>query len=183
MVIIAGFQPGGSPAAKRADALSVGAEFTRAPPYSPDLNPIEQAFAKLKAPLHKAAKRPMPALWNTIGRLVSAFTPEVCAKITFVTQAMLQRDRRLHADLLRNQNGSAVRMSGPWPDEARAARNRIVARCPGQRHPTVILSLSILTLYFAPPAQQPSIRCHKHGIVHNGGRDDKAIGGISMQVF
>ena len=49
------------------------------PPYSPDLNPIEQAFAKLKALLRKAAERSVDALWNTIGRLLDQFTPQECA--------------------------------------------------------------------------------------------------------
>ena len=57
----------------------VGARLIYLPPYSPDLNPIEQAFAKLKALLRKAAERSIPALWNTIGRLLRAFTPAECA--------------------------------------------------------------------------------------------------------
>ncbi len=51
------------------------------PPYAPDLNPIEQAFAKLKALLRKAAERSVEALWNTIGRLLDQFTPQECAKL------------------------------------------------------------------------------------------------------
>jgi transposase len=49
------------------------------PPYSPDLNPIEQAFAKLKALLRTAAKRTVAALWRAIGRALDAFTPAECA--------------------------------------------------------------------------------------------------------
>nr|WP_256476267.1 transposase [Siccirubricoccus soli] len=48
------------------------------PAYSPDLNPIEQAFAKLKAGLRKAAARTREALWDTIGRLLDTFSPVVC---------------------------------------------------------------------------------------------------------
>ena len=48
------------------------------PPYSPDLNPIEQAFAKLKAMLRKAAARIREVLWNTIGQLIGTFTPAEC---------------------------------------------------------------------------------------------------------
>jgi transposase len=48
------------------------------PPYSPDLNPIEQAFAKLKALLRKAAERTIDALRLTIGRLLGEFTPQEC---------------------------------------------------------------------------------------------------------
>ena len=48
------------------------------PPYSPDLNPIEQLFAKLKTLLRKAAARSREALWTTIGGLLDAFGPEEC---------------------------------------------------------------------------------------------------------
>ena len=47
-------------------------------PYSPDLNPIEQAFAKLRALLRKAAARTREALWITIGRLLDTFAPAEC---------------------------------------------------------------------------------------------------------
>ena len=49
------------------------------PPYSPDLNPIEQLFAKLKALLRKAAARTKDALWSIIGRLLEAYPPAECA--------------------------------------------------------------------------------------------------------
>jgi transposase len=55
-----------------------GASLLYLPPYSPDLNPIEQAFAKLKALLRKAATRTRETLWNTIGRLISDFSPTEC---------------------------------------------------------------------------------------------------------
>ncbi len=48
------------------------------PPYSPDLNPIEQVFAKLKALLRKATARTKEALWATIGELLDEFSPEEC---------------------------------------------------------------------------------------------------------
>ena len=48
------------------------------PPYSPDFNPIEMAFSKLKALLRKAAPRTVEKLWETIGKLIDAFTPEEC---------------------------------------------------------------------------------------------------------
>ena len=50
------------------------------PPYSPDFNPIEMAFAKLKALLRNAASRTVEALWQAIGRLLDAFTPAECAR-------------------------------------------------------------------------------------------------------
>jgi transposase len=49
------------------------------PPYSPDLNPIEQAFAKLKALLRKLAARTVGRLWDAIGDLLHRFTPRECA--------------------------------------------------------------------------------------------------------
>ena len=56
-----------------------GARLAFLPPYSPDLNPIELLFAKLKALLRKAAERSVDALWRTIGRLLDRFTPRECA--------------------------------------------------------------------------------------------------------
>jgi transposase len=56
-----------------------GAELRYLPPYSPDLNPIEQAFAKLKALLRKAAERTVDGLWTTIGKLLDLFPPAECA--------------------------------------------------------------------------------------------------------
>jgi transposase len=53
-----------------------GARLAFIPPYSPDFNPIEMAFAKLKALLRKAAERPVDGLWGAIGRLVDVFTPQ-----------------------------------------------------------------------------------------------------------
>jgi transposase len=49
------------------------------PPYSPDLNPIEQLFAKLKALLRKAAARTRDALWQAIGRILATVPPSECA--------------------------------------------------------------------------------------------------------
>jgi transposase len=56
-----------------------GAQLRFLPPYSPDFNPIENAFAKLKALLRKAAERTVDGLWAAIGRLVDVFTPTECA--------------------------------------------------------------------------------------------------------
>ena len=49
------------------------------PPYSPDFNPIEKAFSKLKALLRKAAERTVDALWDRIGVLLKEFSPTECA--------------------------------------------------------------------------------------------------------
>ena len=56
-----------------------GARLLYLPPYSPDFNPIENAFSTLKALLRKAAERTVGALWDRIGRLLDAFTPTECA--------------------------------------------------------------------------------------------------------
>ena len=56
-----------------------GAELLFLPPCSPDLNPIEQVFAKLKHLLRKAAKRTIETLWEEIGKLLDRFPPEECA--------------------------------------------------------------------------------------------------------
>ena len=57
---------------------AAGAELRYLPPYSPDFNPIENAFARLKALLRKAAERTVDRLWATIGRIVDLFTPAEC---------------------------------------------------------------------------------------------------------
>jgi len=49
------------------------------PPYSPDLNPIEKLFSKLKALLRKAAKRSVEELWTEIGALLNTITPIKCS--------------------------------------------------------------------------------------------------------
>jgi len=56
-----------------------GATLLYLPPYSPDLNPIELAFSKLKRLLRDAAERTVEALWRTIGRLLERFSPDECA--------------------------------------------------------------------------------------------------------
>jgi transposase len=58
---------------------AAGAKLLYLPPYSPDFNPIENAFSKLKALLRKAAERTVDALWDRIGILLGAFTPQECA--------------------------------------------------------------------------------------------------------
>ena len=55
-----------------------GAWFLFLPPYSPDLNPIEMAFAKLKALLRKANARTFDALWRAIGDVCNLFSPVEC---------------------------------------------------------------------------------------------------------
>jgi transposase len=55
-----------------------GAKLVYLPPYSPDLNPIEQVFAKLKHFLRKAAARTVEALHNAIAKLLDEFSPKEC---------------------------------------------------------------------------------------------------------
>ncbi len=59
---------------------AVGASILFLPPYSPDLNPIEQVFAKLKALLRQAAARTRETLWTTIGHLRNRFSPDECRR-------------------------------------------------------------------------------------------------------
>lgn len=56
-----------------------GASLLYLPPYSPDLNPIEQAFAKLEGALRKAAARSLHDLWNAIAQTLLSFSPQECA--------------------------------------------------------------------------------------------------------
>ena len=62
----------------RAAIRSADAKLLFLPPYSPDLNPIEQVFAKLKHLLRKAAERTADATWKRIGNLLDAFSPAEC---------------------------------------------------------------------------------------------------------
>ena len=58
---------------------AAGARLLYLPPDSPDFNPIENAFAKLKALLRKAAEPPVDSLWDAIGHIIDLFTPSECA--------------------------------------------------------------------------------------------------------
>jgi transposase len=68
---------------KRASVLAMienaGASLRFLPPYSPDFNPIEKAFSRLKAMLRKAGERTVGGLWDLIGQLVDLFEPAECA--------------------------------------------------------------------------------------------------------
>jgi transposase len=58
---------------------AAGCRVLYQPPYSPELNPIELAFSKLKRRLRKAAERTVEGLWSAIGRLLDQFSPQECA--------------------------------------------------------------------------------------------------------
>lgn len=64
--------------AVRAAIRKTGAKLFFLPPYSPDLNPIEQMFSKLKHLMRKAAERTVEATWRRIGALLDKFTPKEC---------------------------------------------------------------------------------------------------------
>jgi transposase len=64
-----------------AEAMTAaGVQLRFLPPYSPDLNPIEQVFSKLKTYLRKAAKRTIEELWSIIGELMDDFAPDECER-------------------------------------------------------------------------------------------------------
>jgi len=78
-IVIMDNLPAHKSAAVRKAIEATGAELRLLPPYSPDLNPIENAFAKLKALLRKAAARTVNALENAIAEAIDTYTPTECA--------------------------------------------------------------------------------------------------------
>ncbi len=71
--------PANKPATVRVAIERAGATLLYLPPYSPDFNPIENAFAKLKSLLRKAAARTIDELWDAIRDALPAFSPAECA--------------------------------------------------------------------------------------------------------
>ena len=71
--------PAHKPAGVRIAIEAAGASLRYLPPYSPDFNPIEQAFAKLKALLRKTAARTIPDLWQAIKNAIPQFKASECA--------------------------------------------------------------------------------------------------------
>jgi len=78
-VVVMDNLPAHKVAGVRAAIEARGARLRLLPPYSPDFNPIELAFSKLKALLRKAAARTIPELWDTIGQILPQFAPTECA--------------------------------------------------------------------------------------------------------
>ena len=70
--------PAHKPVAVRQAIEAAGAELRFLPPYSPDFNPIEMAFSKLKALLKKTAARTVDDLWDAIAEAIETFTPTEC---------------------------------------------------------------------------------------------------------
>jgi transposase len=58
---------------------AAGCDLLFLPPYSPDFNPIEKAFSKLKAHLRAKAERTVDALWDSVGDIIKTFKPQECA--------------------------------------------------------------------------------------------------------
>lgn len=63
----------------KARTEAAGATLRLLPPYSPDFNPIEKTFSRLKAMFRKAGEQTGSGLWDLIGRLVDIFQPAECA--------------------------------------------------------------------------------------------------------
>jgi transposase len=78
VVVMDNLPPHKMPAVREA-IEATGARLKLLPPYSPDFNPIENAFAKLKAHLRKAAARTVEDLWEAIRDALQTFSPEECA--------------------------------------------------------------------------------------------------------
>lgn len=78
-IVIMDNLPAHKPAGVREAIERAGATLSFPPPYSPDMNPIENAFAKLKAMLRARAERSISALWDAAGAIVGLFSPDECA--------------------------------------------------------------------------------------------------------
>ncbi|UYZ08941.1 IS630 family transposase [Agrobacterium salinitolerans] len=78
-VVVMGNLPAHKAAGVRDAIERAGAKLMFLPPYSPDFNPIENAFSKLKAMLRARAERKIDALWDAVGTLIPRFTSEECA--------------------------------------------------------------------------------------------------------
>lgn len=78
-IVIMDNLPAHKPAGVREAIQRAGATLSFLPPYSSDMNPIENAFAKLKARLRARAERSIGALWDAVGAIVDLFSPNECA--------------------------------------------------------------------------------------------------------
>lgn len=78
-VVVMDNLPAHKPAGVREAIERAGAALSFLPPYSPDFNPIENAFAKLKALLRARAERSISALWDAVGTIIELFSPTECA--------------------------------------------------------------------------------------------------------
>lgn len=78
-VVVLDNLPAHKGAAAREAVEAAGARLLFLPPYSPDFNPIENAFSKLKALLRRAAARTVDDLWRAIATIIDTYTPQECA--------------------------------------------------------------------------------------------------------
>jgi transposase len=78
-IVIMDYLPAHKAEGVRRAIEGAGCRLLYLPPYSPDFNPIEKAFAKLKAVLRAKAERTVEGLWNTVGQIVTLFEPQECA--------------------------------------------------------------------------------------------------------
>jgi transposase len=78
-IVVTDNLPAHKTAPVRAAITAGGAQLFLLPPYSPDMNPIEMAFAKLKTLLRQAPERTVDGLWRRIGALLDQFPPDECA--------------------------------------------------------------------------------------------------------
>jgi transposase len=85
-----------------------GARLFFLPPYSPDLNPIEQVFAKLKHLLRNAAERTAPATWSRIGTRLDDFRPDECANYSRSKLSQNSGTRPCLFNLLREQPSKSL---------------------------------------------------------------------------
>jgi transposase len=77
-IVIMDNLPAHKAAGVRGAIEQAGATLSLLPPYSPDFNPIENAFSKLKALLRAKAERTIKALWDAVGSIVELFSPAEC---------------------------------------------------------------------------------------------------------
>ena len=77
-VVVMDNLPAHKPVAVRKAIEAAGAELLFLPPYSPDFNPIEMAFSKLKAFLKKTSARTKDDLWDAVAVGIQTFTPQEC---------------------------------------------------------------------------------------------------------
>ncbi len=121
---------------------AAGARLFFLPPYSPDFNPIEQVFAKLKTLLRKAGERSTEAVWPRIGSLLDAFSPAECANyITNSGYASCLADHALEAANARFPRPGRAR--DPYLGRAGARSSSIIPRQAHRPDPLIWLTMPL----------------------------------------
>ena len=105
-VVIMDNLPAHKAAGVRETIERAGAELLFLPPYSPDFNPIENAFAKLQAMLRKAAERTIDGLWSITGKIIDTLNPAECANYFAAAGIDISRSvaGRMHSAALADNN-------------------------------------------------------------------------------